>query len=72
MKSFWCRNFYNKYNPFAKYQWRRLSEFPAKCDICNKDINFSDYPYMCKEHALIYYHTIWKYLPKFIFRLVNK
>jgi hypothetical protein len=72
MKNWWCRNFYNRVNPFAELQLRRLGEFPAVCDICNKKLNFSDYGYMCKEHAVVYYHTFWRFLPKFMFRVFKK
>ncbi len=73
IKNWWCRNFYNHWKPKQEYCWRRLTEFKAVCDICNKPINFSDYGYMCRKHGDIYYNkTLWKYFPKFMFKIYVK
>jgi len=70
-KNFFCRNFYDGFS-FSKNCFRRLSEFDAICDICNKKLNFSDYGYMCKKHGDIYQRTNWKFAPRFVFRIYTK
>ena len=63
-------------NWFSKHLWnflpRYLMEFKPVWDICNCHVGFSDYGYMCRPHAEVYYHTLWIYVPKFIFRLWRK
>jgi hypothetical protein len=56
---------------------RRLSEYPAKCDICNCDVKLSDYGYMCRKHGDIYFDgesgepkSKWRFIPKFLFRFI--
>ena len=50
---------------------RHLMEFPAVCDICNTPVGWSDYGYMCKKHGDVFYKTFWKYLPKFLFKILK-
>ena len=67
MKGFINRNFYHV--PF----WpRRLSEYKAVCDICNKSIGFMDYGYMCIEHGDMIYKSNLGKIPKFILRYLLK
>ena len=72
----WCCR--NLYPGFFK---RRLSEYPAVCDVCNCRVDMSDFSYMCIRCATIYYnlnHDLdkvanWvKYIPLFIFRWIMK
>ena len=72
LKSWFCRNFYDKWHPWQEYCWRKISRFKAICDICNKPVGWRDYGYMCRECGDVRYKSKWQYLPKFIFRVFHK
>ena len=55
-----------------KSSLRKFGDGPAVCDICGRDVGFSDYFYMCKDCGHIYYGTRMFILPKFVFRFLSR